>query len=100
MNCENYKDFYDFRRWVLEPAVAEINEFTDIKIAWDTVKEKRKVVRVVFYMVGKKKADLLEADRAINDALDGQIDILELLTESQNSVKAQFLRENFGSKDE
>lgn len=101
LNCENYKDFYDFRRWVLDPAVAEINEFTDIKIAWEPVKEGRKVVRVTFYMVGKKKADLLEADRAINDALDGQIDILELLTESQNSVvKAQFLRENFGKQEE
>lgn len=100
LNCENYKDFCDLRRWVIEPAVAEINEFTDIKIAWDTVKEGRKVARVVFYMVGKKKGELLEADRAISDTLDGQIDILELLTEEQNSVKAQFMRENFGKQDE
>lgn len=100
LNCENYKDFYDFRRWVLEPAVTEINEFTDIKIAWDTVKERRKVVRVVFYMVGKKTPDLLEADRAIKDALDGQIDFMELLTDNRDSVKAQFFRENFRDKDE
>jgi hypothetical protein len=79
--------------------VAEINEFTDIKIAWDTVKEGRKVSRVAFYMVGKNEADLLEADRAINDTLDGQID-LEMLMDSQNSVKAQFLRENFGRQSE
>ena len=100
LNCENYKDFYDFRRWVLEPAVAEINEFTDIKIAWEPVKEKRKVVRVTFYMVGKKKNALLEADRAIHDALDGQIDLLELLTEGESSVKRQFFRENFGKETE
>lgn len=100
LNCENYKDFYDFRRWVLEPAVAEINEFTDIKIAWEPVKERRKVVRVTFYMVGKKKTALLEADRAIHDALDGQIDLLELLTESESSVKRQFLRENFGKEQD
>lgn len=100
LNCENYKDFYDFRRWVLEPAVAEINEFTDIKIAWEPVKERRKVVRVTFYMVGKKKTALLEADRAISDALDGQIDLLELLTESESSVKRQFLRENFGKEQD
>ena len=80
--------------------MAEINEFTDIKIAWDTVKEGRKVSRVVFYMVGKKKPDLLEADRAINNALDGQINLKELLQESRDSVKAKFLRENFGNKDE
>lgn len=100
LNCEQYTDFYDLRRRVLEPAVAEINEFTDIKIAWEPVKEGRKVVRVTFYMVGKKKTALLEAERAISDALDGQIDLLELLTESESSVKAQFLRENFGKEIE
>jgi hypothetical protein len=78
--------------------VAEINEFTDIKIAWEPVKEGRKVSRVAFYMAGKKKDDLLDADRAINDTLDGQID-LDMLMDSQNSVKAQFLRENFGKQD-
>lgn len=100
LNCENYKDFYDLRRWVIEPAVAEINEFTDIKIAWEPVKEGRKVVRVTFYMVGKKKTDLLEAERAISDALNGQIDLSELLKESRSSVKAQFLRENFGKEQD
>lgn len=100
LNCENYKNFYDLRRWVIEPAVAEINEFADIKIAWDAVKEKRKVVRVVFYMVGKKKTELLEADRAINDALDGQIDLAELMKDRQNSVKAKFFKENSGTEDE
>lgn len=94
LNCENYKDFYDFRRRVIEPAISEINEFTDIKIACDTVKEGRKVSRVVFYMVGKKDSELLEADAAVNDALDGQIDILELMTESENSIKAKFFKEN------
>lgn len=100
LNCESYKDFKDFRRRVIEPAVEEINEFTDIKIAWEPVKEGRKVARVTFYMVGKKKSALLEADRAISDALDGQIDLLELLTESESSVKRQFLRENFGKEIE
>lgn len=100
LNCENYTRFPDLRRWVIEPAVAEINEFTDIKIAWEPVKEKRKVVRVTFYMVGKKKNALLEADRAIHDALDGQIDLLELLTEGESSVKRQFFRENFGKETE
>lgn len=100
LNCESYKDFKDFRRRVLEPAVAEINEFTDIKIAWEPVKEGRKIARVTFYMVGKKKSALLEAERAISDALDGQIDLSELLKESRSSVKAQFLRENFGKEQD
>lgn len=94
LNCENYTRFPDLRRWVIEPAVSEINEYTDIKIAWDTVKEGRRVSRVVFYMVGKKDSELLEADAAVNDALDGQIDILELMTESENSIKSKFFKEN------
>lgn len=94
LNCENYTRFPDLRRCVIEPAVSEINEYTDIKIAWDTVKEGRRVSRVVFYMVGKKDSELLEADAAVNDALDGQIDILELMTESENSIKSKFFKEN------
>lgn len=93
LDCEQYKNFADFNRRVLTPAVAEINEFTDIKIAWEPVKEGRKVTRVTFYMYGKKKTALLEAERAVHDALDGQIDLLSLLTESESSVKRQFLRE-------
>ena len=95
LNCDQYSNFKDFRRRVIEPAVAEINEFTDIKIAWDIEKEGRKVSKVVFFMIGKKNAELLEADRAITDALDGQIDIQDLLKENQSSIKEQFLKENF-----
>lgn len=97
LNCENYNRFPDFRRWVLEPAVAEINEFTDIKIGWDTVKEGRKVVRVEFFMVGKKKDALLDAERAICDELDGQIDLAEIMNNSSSSTKADFFRENMGA---
>lgn len=99
LNCDQYSNFKDFRRRVIEPAVAEINEFTDIKIAWDIEKEGRKVSKVVFFMVGKRKAELLEADRAITDALDGQIDIQDLLKENQSSIKEQFLKENFDRRN-
>lgn len=101
LNCENYTRFPDFRRWVIEPAIAEINEFTDIKIAWEPIKQGRKVVRVSFYMVGKRKPELLEAQRAIRDELDGQMDFEAIFTEAQSSVKAEFFRENLetGKKD-
>lgn len=99
LNCDQYTDFCDLRRRVLEPAVAEINEYTDMKIAWEPVKERRRVARVNFYMVGKRKTELLEADRAITDALDGQIDIQDLLKENQSSIKEQFLKENFDKRN-
>lgn len=96
LNCENYKDFYDFRRWVIEPAVAEINEFSDIKVAWEPVKEGRKVVRLVFYMVGKNKHDLIEAEMAGRDKIDGQIELEDILAEYESSVKRNFFKENKG----
>ena len=58
LNAENYDRYPDFRRNVLEPAKNEINKFTDIKIEWEEIKEGRKVVRINFYMLNKKKEDL------------------------------------------
>lgn len=92
LDCEKYSNFYDFRRWVIEPAVAEINKFTDIKIAWDTEKEGKKVSRVIFYMVKKQKDELLRASQARNDALDGEFDIPH--EKEEDTVKAKFIREN------
>ena len=101
LNCEKYVRFPDFRRWVLEPAVAEINEYTDIKIAWEAVTEGRKVVRITFYMLSKRKDDLLDAERAIYDELDGQLDISDILSSAESSVRSSFFKENMngGSSD-
>ena len=72
LNCENYSDFYDFKRRVLEPAVAEINQYTDIIINWDTEKEGRKVTRIVFMMFHKKANELYNAEIEISKELDGE----------------------------
>lgn len=96
LDCGNYARFPDFRRWVLEPAIKEINEFTDIKIYWEPTKEGKKVTRVTFYMVRKEGEALLDANRAISEALDGhETNPIELLmAESQNTARTQFWREN------
>lgn len=97
LSCENYKRWPDFRRFALEPAVEEINHYTDLNIAWDVQKEGKKVTRVVFYMADKSDDALLDAKRAIRDKLDGQLtieDILAQLPDEEESVKAKFMREN------
>ena len=97
LDCENYKRWPDFRRFALEPAVEEINQYTDINIAWDVEKEGKKVSRVIFYMADKSDDALLNAKRAIRDKLDGQLtieDILAQLPDEEESVKAKFMREN------
>lgn len=96
LNCSQYDNFKDFRRRVIEPAVVEINEFSDIKVAWEPIKEGRKVVRVVFYMVGKSKHDLIEAEMAGRDQIDGQIELEDILAEYESSVKRKFFKENQG----
>lgn len=97
LDCQSYERWPDFRRRALEPAVEEINQYTDINIAWDVEKEGKKVTRVIFYMAQKNADALLDAKRAIQDKLDGQLtieDILAQLPDEADSVKARFYREN------
>lgn len=99
LGCENYTNFNDFRRFALNPAIEEINQYTDLNIAMDVVKEGRggRIARVIFYMAEKSDDALLNAKRAIRDKLDGQLtieDILAQLPDEEESVKAKFMREN------
>lgn len=97
LDASNYKNFNDFSKRVLNPAVEEINKFTDLKIAYDTKKEGRRVARVEFYMAEKRGKELIDAKRAGEEVLDGQVDLFEQLEQLRaegESVKEQFLREN------
>lgn len=47
-NEESYKEFKIFKRAVLDPAVAEINEKTDCRIEYETVKRGRTVAAIKF----------------------------------------------------
>lgn len=92
MDCENYKRWPDFRRYALEPAVEEINKYTDICITYNVKKEGRKITRVVFYMDDKTGHELAAAGHEIIEVLDGQIDIFALLEEDEGR---QFLRNRY-----
>lgn len=96
LDAQNYDRWPDFRRRILEPAVEEINKYTDLNVAYDTQKEGRKVTRVIFYMAKKGKRALLDAKRAGAEELDGQLDFSALLEELQrgDSVKQQFWAAN------
>lgn len=45
---EGYDRFYDFERYVLEPAKAEINEKTDIAITYSKIKSGRRISKIAF----------------------------------------------------
>lgn len=48
-----YSNFKDFRRRILEPAIIEINEKTDLIFSYETIKERRKIVSIIFYIKAK-----------------------------------------------
>lgn len=100
LDCQGYKNFNDFKRFILDRAVEEINKFTDINVAYDTVREGRgnKVVRINFYMAKKKPDKLLEAKIAGTQEMDGQMtldDLAKSMSQNKDSVKQKFWDENF-----
>ena len=68
--CENYERFPDFKRNVLDIAVREINEFTDIEVSWEPVKIGKRIAQIKFIVKpqeGREKAfaggDLSELEK-------------------------------------
>lgn len=70
LDCQNYDRWPDLRRFVIEPAVKEINKYTDLNIEYTTEKEGRKIVRIEFLMESKKKRELHATMLANNKLLD------------------------------
>ena len=60
-NKDTYKQFRYFRHFMLEPAIKEINEQTDILVSISTQKQGRAVVEVTFHIEPKPGVGVLEA---------------------------------------
>lgn len=73
LDCENYERFPDFRRFVLEPAVREINQYTDIKVEYSLIKEGRKVVAVDFTLLDKAFPEILQAHHDGLTEIEGNV---------------------------
>ncbi len=71
LNCENYKRYPDFRRFVLEPAIKEINKFTDLSIEYSTVKDGNKIDEITFMMNEKDYLEKMKAKSLCSDELNG-----------------------------
>lgn len=53
-----YQRIYDLERFVLEPAVKEINKYTDISISYKKIKTGRSITSILFKIEGKDKSRL------------------------------------------
>lgn len=79
--AEHYKNFKDFRRFVLEIATREINLYTDIEVSWEPETFGRKVIEVIFTITQRDAWGRLEASTRAEEQLDGQMSIFDFLEE-------------------
>ena len=73
LDCEFYSRYADFRRFVIEPAIKEINDFSDLNIDYETEKDGKKIDVIEFFMSEKTKADKINAHKNGLTELDGNI---------------------------
>ena len=56
LNCqEKYPVFKDFRKWVLDPSLKEINHYSDLLVTYTTEKNGRKIAKVIFSITKKSE---------------------------------------------
>lgn len=75
LGATHYKNFKDFRKKVIEIAIKEINEYTDIDVSWESITKGRKVVRVKFYIKQKDSWGQYIANIKATDQIEGQMSI-------------------------
>ena len=61
VNAPSLRRWQDFKRYVLEPACAEINQLTGVGVAWEPIKYGRKVMGVRISTWRKSAAEIAEA---------------------------------------
>ena len=101
LGAENYTNFKDFRLRVLEPAVADINTYSDLTIAYHEERgtgRGRPVERITFAMFEKKPKALRAARDAGERKMDGETDPMEEIAAHHEDEREQqfslFIREN------
>lgn len=70
--AQRYVNFKDFRRKVIEIAVREINEYTDIEVAWDPIMKGRKVEAIHFEIDQRDRWGSVAAAQRAREALNNK----------------------------
>ena len=79
LSASHYTNFKDFRTRVLEVAIKDINQYTDLFVSYDVIKRGRKVVKVKFNI--KKKQAL--------ERLQGYYNTIDVINKRNNQIKGQ-----------
>ena len=67
---KSYVRFPDFRRYVLEPAMTEINEYTDLKVSYEPITKGRKVIKIKFHINKKEAFDRFISQTKATEEID------------------------------
>jgi plasmid replication initiation protein len=59
LSAENYKNYSDFRLYALEPALREINIYSDIKVTYEAKKKGKKYDKITFEIKEKNATEQL-----------------------------------------
>lgn len=60
-------DYRNLRRQIIEPAVSEINEKTDLNVSWESIKRGRRVVSIKFHINRKSIHKRLQTELFVQD---------------------------------
>ena len=79
--AENYVNFKDFRKKVIEIAIKEINLYTDIEVNFEPIYKGRKVIQVKFEIKQRDVWGRLASSNRATRELDGQMSIFDYTSE-------------------
>lgn len=83
IGVNEYKQMGDFKKRVLDLAVNEINEKSDIKVSYEQVKEGRKIVGFKFKVLEKSKPKVVSSKAHERDADTADMFTIDGLTDKQ-----------------
>ena len=70
---KSYISFNEFRKWVLDPAVAEINKLSDLKVSYTKIKKGRSITDICFKISLKPTQKTIDAQaRELSDEHPGE----------------------------
>lgn len=94
LNAENYTRYPDFRRFVLERAIGEINEYTDIEVIANPKKiNSRSITHIGFNIKRVDYDSMARAARDYNRQLALDSDVRKELEEQETAIQKQVEQE-------
>ena len=85
MSAEKLVKYYDFKRFGLEKAISEINQFTDIEIVYEAIFEKNRCKEITLSV---KVKDVLDRAKIADSFFNGcQLDIFRQLPSGSNDLE-------------